>query len=94
MRFHSFVAICFTGFVAVGMFGCDVDVEDSGKLPDVDVDVEPGRAPDVEVTGPDVNVGTETKTVEVPDVDVDVDTEKTEVTLPDVDIDVPEENEN
>lgn len=36
------------------MSACDVDVEDKGKLPEVNV--EPGRAPDVDVRGPDVNV--------------------------------------
>lgn len=36
------------------MSACDVDVEDEGKLPEVNV--EPGRAPDIDVRGPDVNV--------------------------------------
>ncbi|MAT14584.1 MAG: hypothetical protein CMJ46_04860 [Planctomyces sp.] len=52
------------------MTGCDVDVEDPGEAPSVDVD--PGEAPDVDVTPADVDVGTEEKTIEVPDVDVDV----------------------
>lgn len=36
------------------MSACDVDVEEEGELPEVNV--EPGKAPDVDVRGPDVNV--------------------------------------
>ena len=61
---------------------------------DVDADAEPGRAPDVDVHGPDVDVTTEEKTVDVPDVDVDVKTEEKTIDVPKVDVDVPEENEN
>lgn len=55
--------------------GCDVDVEGETRLPEVEV--EGGEVPDVEVRGPDVDVGTE----------------KVEVTVPDVDVDIPQENE-
>lgn len=50
--------------------GCDVDVKDNGKMPKVEV--EPGRAPDVDVHGPEVDVGTKEKTITVPDVDVHI----------------------
>lgn len=70
--------------------GCDVDVNDPGKAPEVHV--EPGRAPDVEVRTPDVDVHTEKHEVTVPDVDVH--TEKKEVEVPDVDVRVPQENDN
>lgn len=50
--------------------GCDVDVEDKGKLPEVDV--KEGRMPDVDVRGPDVDVKTDTVEVPVPDVDIDL----------------------
>lgn len=88
MRFKLLSAMCLLG-LATGVAGCDVDVNDPGKLPDVDV--EGGEAPDVDVTPPDVDIGTEEKEITVPDVDVD--TEKTDVTVPDVDVDIPEENE-
>ena len=77
---------------AASLLGCDVDVKDEGKLPDVDVQVEPGRAPDVEVRGPDVDVHTEEREVTVPDVDVD--TKKETITVPDVDVTLPKENDN
>ena len=73
--------------------GCDVDVKDKGKAPDVDVSVEPGRVPDVDVRGPDVDVTTKEKEVTVPDVDVDVNKKKTTITVPDINVDVPQENE-
>ena len=57
--------------------GCDADVKDPGRAPDVDVSVEGGRVPDVDVRTPDV----------------DISTKKKEVTVPDVKVDIPEENE-
>ena len=78
------------GGLAVSLAGCDVDVQDPGKAPEVDVDVdaEPGRAPDVDVAGPDVDVNSKEKTVTVPDVDVH--TEEKTITVPDVDVTVPD----
>lgn len=75
--------------LSIAVVGCDVDVEDSGELPSVDV--EPGEMPDVDVHGPDVEVGTTEKKVKVPDVDVDM--EEKSISVPDVDVDLPEENE-
>ena len=51
---------------------CDVDQTKEGEMPDVDVNATGGQLPEYNVTGPDVNVGTENKTVQVPTVDVDV----------------------
>lgn len=70
--------------------GCDVDVKDEGKMPEVEV--KEGEMPDVDVRGPDVDVEMEEEEVSVPDVDVKMEKEK--VTVPDVDIDLPEENDN
>jgi hypothetical protein len=51
---------------------CDVDQTKNAQLPDVDVNVTGGQAPAFDVTGPEVNVGMENKTVQVPNVDVKV----------------------
>ncbi len=83
------LAISVAPFLALAIVGCDVDVEDKGKLPDVDV--EGGEAPELDVRGPDVDVEAEKETIEVPDVDVE--TEEKEVTVPDVDVDLPEEDD-
>jgi hypothetical protein len=56
------------GALTIGIAGCDVDVEDEGKLPEVDV--EEGRMPDVDVEAPEVDVDTENVEVPVPDVDI------------------------
>lgn len=71
---------------ALGMLSaCDVDVEDKGKLPEVNV--EPGRAPDVDVRGPDVDI----QGGQLPKYDV----EKTqEGKMPSVDIKPPAENDS
>jgi hypothetical protein len=53
------------------LVACDVDTKGNAQLPDVDVNASGGEIPDVEVTGPEVNVGTENKTIQVPTVDVD-----------------------
>lgn len=83
-------AVALLGFLTA----CDVDVKDEGKLPDVDVDVEPGRNPDVDVTAPDVDLDTKETTITVPEVDVDVDTEEKPITVPDIDVDIPDEEDN
>ncbi len=81
---------------AAGLFlaGCDVDVQDPGKAPTMDVDVQgdPGRAPDVDVAGPDIDVQQKEKTIDVPDVDVK--TEEKTITVPDVDVTVPDASDN
>lgn len=88
---RKFLTIICASVLAVTFGGCDVDVEDEGSLPEVNV--EGGDMPDVDVTLPDVDVGTEETTVTVPDVDVDVGTEESTVTVPDVDVDVPDETD-
>ena len=63
------------GIIAAGCLAlgaCDVDQTKETKLPDVDVNASGGQLPEFNVTGPEVNVGTENKTVEVPTVDVKV----------------------
>lgn len=57
---------------AGGLAACDVDQTKNAQLPDVDVNVSGGQAPEFNVTPPEVNVGTENVTVQVPDVDVKV----------------------
>lgn len=57
---------------ASGLAACDVDQTQNAQLPDVDVNVSGGQAPEFNVTGPEVNVGMENRTVQVPDVDVKV----------------------
>ena len=57
---------------AGGLAACDVDQTKNGALPDVDVNATGGQLPEFNVTGPEVSVGTENKTIEVPDVDVKV----------------------
>lgn len=55
--------------LALALGACTADVEDSGELPDVDV--EGGRAPEVDVDPADVDITTDTQQVVVPDVDVE-----------------------
>lgn len=72
----------------VPLASCQVEQEETGELPDVDVDVEPGNLPEYDVQGPDVNVGVTEETVTVPRVVV-VQEEET-VDVPYINIDVPE----
>lgn len=89
MRFEKCTWLLAASY-AFTLVGCDVDIEDKGELPSVKV--EEGEMPEVDVRGPDVDVGTEEKTVSVPDVDVEMEEKK--VSVPDIDVDVPEEDEN
>ncbi len=80
----SKVAFFTTAALAFALSGCDVEQTREARLPDVDV--EGGQAPAYDVDAPDVDVGTQERTVTVPDVDIDVNKEKRTVTVPDVDI--------
>jgi hypothetical protein len=61
--------------LSLTLAGCDVDVQDKGKLPEVEV--KEGRMPDVDVRGPEVEVDREILEVPVPDVDVKIPDEGT-----------------
>lgn len=67
--------------------GCRVQQQESGEVPEVDVDVEPGNLPEYEVEGPEVDVGTEKQKVTVPEVEVTQETKTIEV--PDIDVEPP-----
>lgn len=86
---------CLSIFCAGGLFmatvGCDVEQTSEGRLPDVDVDAEPGEMPSYDVDTPDVDMSMEEKEIDVPDVDVDVDSEKKTMSVPDVDVDLPKD---
>ena len=55
---------------SLGLAGCDVEKTEEGSLPEVNV--EGGNMPEYDVDAPDVDVGTQEKTITVPDVDVDM----------------------
>lgn len=65
-------ATILVGMSFLGVAACDVDQTKEGELPDVDVNASGGQMPEFDVDGPEVNVGTENRTVEVPTVDVDL----------------------
>ena len=71
----------------VPLTSCQIEREQEGRLPDVDVDVEPGRLPKYDIQGPDVEVGVTERTVTVPKVIVVQEEETVEV--PYIDVDVP-----
>lgn len=85
-----------TALAVFSFAGCDVDVEEEGKAPSVDVDTEGGKMPDVDVEAgkiPDVDVDAEpgkVPDVEVRGPDVEFGTEKKDVKVPDVDVDMEE----
>ena len=65
---HRFSKFWVAAIVAAVVAGCTAEVEDTGEAPDINV--EGGRAPDVDVNPAEVNVSTDTQTVVTPDVDV------------------------
>jgi len=79
---------------------CEMDVEEKGEMPSVDVDAKSGQLPEYEVVKkqegemPQVDVDAESgklPEVEVRGPDVEVETETVEVPVPDVDVDMPKE---
>lgn len=73
--------------IAVSLASCQIEKEQSARLPQVDVDVEPGRLPEYDIKGPDVNVGVTKRTVTVPKVIVVQEQQTVEV--PYIDVDLP-----
>jgi hypothetical protein len=69
----------------VPLSSCRVEREQAGRLPDVEI--EPGRLPEYDIEGPDVNIGVTERTVTVPRVVV-VQEERT-IEVPYIDVDVP-----
>ncbi|WP_295885265.1 hypothetical protein [uncultured Thiohalocapsa sp.] len=81
--------------------GCDVDVEEKGEMPQVDVDADPGQLPEYEVEKteagqlPSMDVDAEPgklPEVDVQGPDVDVGTEPVTIPVPDVDVDMPDDD--
>lgn len=68
---------------ALGLF--NVDASGDLEAPNVDVAVEGGEMPDMQVETADIDVGSTTETVTMPEVDVS--TTEEEVKLPTIDID-------
>lgn len=66
------ITILLAAASGLGLAACDVDQTQNAQLPDVDMNVSGGQAPEFDVTGPEVNVGMENRTVQVPDVDVNI----------------------
>jgi hypothetical protein len=58
------------GVSCLSFTACNVEKTQEGKMPDVNVSTTGGQLPEYNVQGPEVNVGTENKTVEVPTVEV------------------------
>lgn len=64
--------ILLAGTISLTFAGCQVEQTKEGEMPDVDVNASGGQMPEFNVQGPDVDVGTENRTVQVPTIDVDV----------------------
>jgi hypothetical protein len=74
--------------VAAGAFYfIDIDQTQEAKLPDVDVSLEGGQAPDYDINTGSVDIGTTKRTVTVPEVTL----EEKEVTVPTVEIEPAKE---
>ena len=83
-------SIMFTAALMVPSMGCDIDVNDPGQLPDIQI--RNGRMPDVEVRGPEVEIRKREKQIEVP-TDIEVTTEKKTISVPEVDVTLPPKHE-
>lgn len=69
----------------VPLASCQIEKEQAARLPEVNI--EPGRLPEYDIKGPDVNVGVTKRTVTVPKVIVVQEQETIEV--PYIDVDLP-----
>ncbi|GFE63026.1 hypothetical protein [Litoreibacter roseus] len=74
--------------VLFGVYMVDIDQTQDARLPDVDVSVEGGQAPEFDAEVGSISVGTDETTVTVPDVEITT-TEET-VTVPTLNVTPPE----
>lgn len=58
------------GASCLSFTACNVEKTKEGQMPDVNVTTTGGQLPEYNVQTPEVNIGTENKTVEVPTVEV------------------------
>ncbi len=58
------------GVSCLSFTACNVEKTQEGKMPDVNVSTSGGQLPEYNVQVPEVNVGTENKTIQVPTVEV------------------------
>lgn len=102
MRFPTATALLIVATLP-WLAGCDVDVEDKGEMPSVDVEGDAGNMPEYEVTktkeGEMPSVDVDAESGEMPEVDVrgpevDVGTEPVTVPVPDVDVDLPDDSDD
>ncbi len=66
------------GVACVTAAGCQVEKTQQGKLPKVEVKTSEGQLPAYNIQGPDVQVGSKTKTFKVPTVHVTTPRERDE----------------
>lgn len=101
MRFPTTTAILIVATLP-WLAGCEADVEDPGKMPQVDVEGDAGNLPEYEVEKtregemPSVDVDAEPGRLPEVDVrgpDVDVDTRPVTIPVPDVDVDMPDDTD-
>jgi len=101
MRFPTITAILIVATLP-WLAACEVDVEDEGEMPEVDVQGDSGNMPEYEVTkteeGEMPSVDVDAESGEMPEVDVrgpdvDVGTEPVTVPVPDVDVEMPDETD-
>lgn len=65
---HKLITAALLPAAALGLAACDVEQTDEGEALDVEVS---GELPEYDVDTPDVEFGTEERTVEVPTMDIE-----------------------
>lgn len=103
MRFNfsgTFLLLALSGAMVVG---CEVEVEDKGSLPDVDVEADAGQMPEYEIKktqeGEMPSLDIDAEGGKLPDVDVetaDVEVEMVEKTIkvPDISVEMPDDEDD
>lgn len=87
MKLTKFKGLLIAALFILPLSACQVEREQAGSLPDVDVDVDPGSLPEYSLEGPDVQVGVTERTVTVPKLVLVQEQENIEV--PYIDVDIP-----
>ncbi len=66
---RKYISVAALGVMGLSLAACDVEQTEEAELPEIET--TGGNMPEFDVDTPDVDIGTEERTVEVPTIDID-----------------------
>lgn len=91
--FSKFMPKRYFALISMGLLltvaSCRIQKEESGELPEIDVETEAGELPEYDVDTPEVDISTEEETITTPEVEITQ--EERTIETPDIDVSIPDD---